>query len=143
MKQLGKTVLILLILSCSVVTSLMGQKKYTLEQCHSMALKNNIRMKQAGIGLDSTIETRKEAFTKYFPTISATGTSYISNKGLVQMSLSPDMQMSLLKNGIIGGVTATQPLFAGGRIINGNNLENGVITIKRDTKRVTIEEASK
>lgn len=27
--------------------------------------------------------------------------------------------------------------------INGNNLENGVITIKRDTKRVTIEEASK
>lgn len=122
MKQLGKTVLILLILSCSVVTSLMGQKKYTLEQCHSMALKNNIRMKQAGIGLDSTIETRKEAFTKYFPTISATGTSYISNKGLVQMSLSPDMQMSLLKNGIIGGVTATQPLFAGGRIINGNKL---------------------
>lgn len=122
MKQLGKTVLILLILSCSVVTSLMGQKKYTLEQCHSMALKNNIRMKQAGIGLDSTIETRKEAFTKYFPTISATGTSYISNKGLVQMNLSPDMQMSLLKNGIIGGVTATQPLFVGGRIINGNKL---------------------
>ncbi len=122
MKQLGKTVLILLILSCSVVTSLMGQKKYTLEQCHSMALKNNIRMKQAGIGLDSTIETRKEAFTKYFPTISATGTSYISNKGLVQMSLSPDIQMSLLKNGIIGGVTATQPLFVGGRIINGNKL---------------------
>lgn len=122
MKQLKKIVLIPLIFSCFWVSPLVAQKRYTLVQCRSMALENNIRMKQAGIGQDSARETKKEAFTKYFPTISATGTSYIANKGLVQMNLSPQIQMSLLKNGVMGGVTATQPLFTGGRIVNGSKL---------------------
>jgi len=32
------------------------------------------------------------------------------------------MSMSLLKNGVMGGITMTQPVFAGGQIINGNRL---------------------
>jgi len=32
------------------------------------------------------------------------------------------MSMSMMKNGVVGGVTATQPVFVGGRIVNGNKL---------------------
>ena len=66
-------------------------------------------------------EQRKEAFTKYFPTVSATGGGFISNRGLLQMDMG-GQSMSLAKNGIGAGVTAMQPVFAGGQIINGNKL---------------------
>jgi outer membrane protein TolC len=32
------------------------------------------------------------------------------------------MSMSLLKDGVMGGITLTQPIFAGGQIVNGNKL---------------------
>lgn len=38
------------------------------------------------------------------------------------MEMAPGMGMSLLKNGVMGGITVTQPLFSGGQIINGNRL---------------------
>jgi outer membrane protein TolC len=48
--------------------------------------------------------------------------AYDANKGLVQMEMEPGQQMNLLKDGIMGGVTLTQPIFAGGQIVNGNKL---------------------
>lgn len=142
MKQFIKTVLIPLTLSCFWASPLTAQKRYTLVQCRSMALENNIRMKQAGIGQDTARETKKEAFTKYFPTISATGASYIANKGLVQVDLSPQMQMSLLKNGVVGGITATQPLFTGGRIVNGNKLAKIGVEVSQFQMQQTENEVS-
>lgn len=99
-----------------------GQKTYTLDGCRAMALQNNVKMRNAANEVEAAIQGRKEAFTNYFPNVSATGMGYNADKGLLQMEMGPDMNMSLLKNGIMGGVTVTQPVFAGGQIVNGNRL---------------------
>ena len=95
---------------------------YTLEQCQKMALLHNVRIKNARNNVMGAVQTREEAFTGYFPSVSASGMGYNANKGLLGISLMENMQLSMLKNGIVGGVTAVQPVFAGGKIINSNKL---------------------
>ena len=96
-------------------------KVYTLEQCVNEAVSNNLKLRNADKQILMSEEQRKEAYTKYFPTVSASGLGYMSNKGLLQMDLG-GMGMSLMKHGTTASVTAMQPLFAGGQIINGNKL---------------------
>lgn len=74
---------------------------------------------------------RKEAFTKYFPTVSAAGSGFIANEPLVQMQMSPQAGMSMLKDGMIGGVSAAMPLFTGGQIVNGNKLAKVGVEVKK------------
>lgn len=108
---------------CGILSlSAFGQKRYTLDECRKMALQNNIAVRNAANSVEAARQERKEAFTKYFPTISASGAAYNANKGLLEMDMGPEMRMSLAKNGIMGGITATQPLFAGGQIVNANKL---------------------
>lgn len=102
--------------------SLYAQQTYSLEQCIDEALRNNIRIRNADNDLAAAQEARKAAFTNYFPSISATGGGFIADKGLLQMELAPGEKLSMVKDGMVGGVTATLPLFAGGQIINGNKL---------------------
>ena len=96
-------------------------KIYTLDECINEAVKNNLTLRNADNQIEISGEQRKEAFTKYFPTVSATGGGFISNRGLLQMDMG-GQSMSLAKNGIGAGVTAMQPIFAGGQIINGNKM---------------------
>ena len=96
-------------------------RKYTLDECIAEAVKNNLTLRNADNQIAMSSEQRKEAFTKYFPTVSATGGGFISNQGLMQMELG-GMGVSLAKNGLVGGVTAMQPVFAGGQIVNSNKL---------------------
>lgn len=97
-------------------------KVYTLEQCINEAVNNNLKLRNADRQILMSTEQRKEAYTKYFPTISAMGLGYAADKGLVQMDLGGGMAMSLLKHGYTASVTAMQPVFAGGQIVNGNKL---------------------
>lgn len=115
-----KTVIyVMMSLVCGVTAA---QTPLTLDECRSMALKNNVKMRNAANEVEAAVQGRKEAFTAYFPDVSATGMGYNANKGLLQLEMGPGMSMSLLKNGIMGGVIATQPVFAGGQIVNGNRL---------------------
>ena len=108
-----------------------GQKAYTLDECIQAALTNNVRMKNANNELEMAKQDKKKAFTNYFPSVSAAGTGFMADKGLMQMSLGPDMNMSMLKNGIAGGVGASLPLFTGGQIVNGNQLAKVGVEVKR------------
>jgi outer membrane protein TolC len=94
----------------------------TLEECRQRAIEQNITLRNAGESVNAAGEARKEAFTNYFPTISASGLAYDANKGLIEMEMEPGQTMGLLKDGVMGGVTLTQPIFAGGQIVNGNKL---------------------
>jgi hypothetical protein len=38
------------------------------------------------------------------------------------MQMSPEAKMEMLKDGMLGGISATMPLFTGGQIVNGNKL---------------------
>ena len=101
---------------------LAAQQVYTLDQCVEQALRNNARMQNAQNELGMAEQQRKSAFTKYFPTVSATGIGFMADKDLLQMDVAPGMSMKLLKNGLMGGVNATLPLFTGGQIVQGNQL---------------------
>ena len=121
MKQNHKWILYLL-LSVVVITPVQAQRGLTLDECRRMALENNVRVRNAANEVEAAIQGQKAAFTNYFPNVSATGMGFNANKGLMQMEMGPDMSMSLLKNGVMGGITMTQPGLAGGQIINGNRL---------------------
>lgn len=101
---------------------LTSNKVYTLEQCINEAVNNNLKLRNADKQILMSAEQRKEALTKYFPTVSAMGLGYMTDKGLVQIDLGGGMAMSLLKHGYNASVTAMQPVFAGGQIVNGNKL---------------------
>ncbi|MBQ6064047.1 MAG: TolC family protein [Prevotella sp.] len=142
----------LYIIGVAMIASFCGQasaqKTYTLEQIIDSARHNNIAIRNAKQGIEQAKLQRKEAFTKYFPTVSGTGLWFNANKGMAQMdidpstAISPELAMalaqslpvealaalsspfgiSMMKNGMVAGITAIQPIFAGGQIVNGNKL---------------------
>ena len=140
-----KKILSLIVLGCALSAS---AQTYTLEQIKDSALRNNIAIRSAKYNIATAQQQRKEAFTKYFPNVSGTGLWFNANKGMAQTtlnlseSLSPELgaalaqslppealaalgnpiSISMMKNGTIGSLTALQPVFAGGQIINGNKL---------------------
>lgn len=116
-----KTTFITISLALLTVTA-SAQRTLSADECVSLALANNVRMKNAANNIKAAEETRKEAFTKYFPTLSASGGGFIADKALMKMNVAEGMSMSLMKNGVVGGVTAQMPLFTGGRILNSNKL---------------------
>ncbi len=121
-------------------TSMSAQRTYTLDECLDEALKNNVRIKNADNNLSAARHTSQEAFTKYFPSLSATGGGFMANKGLVQMEMAPGMEMSLLKNGIVGGVSASMPLFAGGQIVHANKLAKVNVEATRLQRGLSVNE---
>ena len=127
---------------------LVAQSVLTLEQLKDSALQNNMAIRAARFDIEAAQQQRREAFTKYFPNISGTGLWFNANKGMAKMDVNPSevipaslsqvlaqqlpaemlpslatpVSISMMKNGTIGALTAMQPLFAGGQIINGNKL---------------------
>lgn len=140
-----KKIFLLIALGCALSAS---AQTYTLEQIKDSALHNNITIRSAKYNIDVAKQQRKEAFTKYFPNVSGTGLWFNANKGMAQTTINPSagispelgaalaqslpqealaalgnpVSISMMKNGTIGSLTALQPVFAGGQIINGNKL---------------------
>ena len=147
-------VIMLMTCSCLNVSGQEGTQKVTkretltLYQIIDSAKANNINIRNAQQSIKAAEEQRKEAFTKYFPNVSATGLWFNANRSMTQMdvnlseSMPPTLAASLaqalppealvelgapvsvemMKNGTLAGVSAVQPVFAGGKIVNGNRL---------------------
>ena len=140
-----RKILSLIALGCAMSAS---AQTYTLQQIKDSALQNNIAIRSAQYGIEAAQQQRKEAFTKYFPNVSGTGLWFNANKGMAQTTVNPSevipaelgpalaqafpaealaalanpISISMMKNGTLGSVMAVQPVFAGGRIVNGNKL---------------------
>lgn len=123
-----------------------AQTTVTLEECRRLAVENNAKVRVAEGYVRASSEVSKEAFTKYFPNISANWLGFRSNKGVVQYTLPsigqllppgaetllpPELgglanqslgEIELVKKGWTGSVYAIQPVFMGGQIVNGNKL---------------------
>ena len=120
---------LLLALSLSATAA---AQTYTLEQCKALALENNNQMKNSRLEIGIAAQTRKEAFTNFFPNISASGMAFTASHDMVRLTvplelpipgldLSP-LTLGMMKHGLLGGVTAMQPVFAGRQIASGNRL---------------------
>ena len=117
-----------------------AQRTFTLDECLEQALSNNVRMRNAENEIRMAEHDRKNAFTRYFPSVSASGGGFIANKGLMELNMGPDMSMSMMKDGVVGGVSATLPLFAGGQIVNGNKLAKMSEEVSRTRYRLSENE---
>ena len=144
MKNVKKACAASLILILSAGLAQAGQK-LTLEESKRLALQNNVQSKNSLLETEAARQARKAAFTKYFPSISASGTAFEADKSLMEITTEggnlpvydgnpanlaaatqfayfPSTTMGLLDSMRLGMVTIVQPVFAGGRIINGNRL---------------------
>ncbi|MDR2086902.1 MAG: TolC family protein [Dysgonamonadaceae bacterium] len=171
-----KFALSIVLLAITTIPAL-SQEVFTLEKCKELALKNNAQTKNAEIAVESSKQQQKEAFTKYFPSISASANGFVANKPMVKMEMDMSAQMQPLtnvltpligwammngapidpaaltglqnqepakieamKNGIIAGLTATQPIFAGGQIVTGNRLAKAGVEVRKLQKQLTENE---
>ena len=117
-----------------------AQHTYTLGECIKEALVNNVRIKNANNNVRMAEHGQQKAFTNYFPSLSATGGGYMADKGLLQVDLGPGMNMSMLKCGVVGGVSAALPLFTGGQIVNGNKLAKVNVEVNRLQQNLSEDE---
>lgn len=107
-------------------------RTYTLEQCKALALENNNKMKNGLLDVQIAAQTRKEAFTRFFPAVSAAGMAFTASHDMLRLSVPldlpipglelPPLSMGMMKHGLMGGVTALQPVFAGRQVAAGNRL---------------------
>lgn len=126
------------------VGTVSAQRTLSLEECREMALENNAKMKNARLDVEGAREGKKEAFTKYFPNVSAVGTAFKANHGMMDMSVIPGLlELSMMDDGLLGGVTAIQPVFAGGQIVNGNKLADLALEVSRYQMRQSEDEVDK
>ena len=154
-----------------------GPVRLSLDSCHALALRNQAELKNSQLAVEAAKETKKAAFTKYFPSVSATAAAFKMAEPLLDLdtkkdeaevnldvqykdqpasAILEDLKTYLSSNPILAGlvssidlapffqsaaqdisingnlkaidqgatamVTAIQPVFAGGRIVNGNRL---------------------
>ena len=110
-----------------------------------MALQNNIELKNSQLEIDKARATKNEARAEYFPTVSAQALAFdalnpmltfgiddIDNAQVRQLlhtlyaeygvNMGLDKEYSFIQNGVVLNAMATEPIYAGGRIRNGNKL---------------------
>lgn len=134
----------------------------SLDECKRLATENNAKIKNAELDIEAAELTKKGVFTKYFPQVSIKGGAFKATDPLLDMDmnnvdidfgnlamnnvfttlynvygpyLNADINVKGLDDGIVGGVMAVQPVFVGGRIVNGNKLAGlGVEAAKLQTQ---------
>lgn len=122
-----------------------GQTRLSLSQCRQMAMEKNNRIVTSTLETEASRQLKKAALTRYFPSVSATGLVARFNDPLMRFELPggnlpvyngdpttlpfatqfayfPGVSMNLLDKLNSGFITATQPVFTGGRIYFGNQL---------------------
>lgn len=95
---------------------------YTVEECVAMTLQSSKTAQNARNDVAAAVNLRREAFTKYFPEISAIGLAFWANHDIIQYNVLDLIELGIIKNGKTAGVQAMQPVFTGGQIVNGNKL---------------------
>ena len=117
----------------------------SVQDCIDMALENNIELRNSQLEIEKARETKNEARAEYFPTVSAQAIAFdalnpmlsfgiedIDNAQLRQIlytlyaeygaNMGLDKEYSFIQNGVMLNAMATEPIYAGGRIRNGNKL---------------------
>lgn len=133
---------------CSLCCCIAAAQTYSYEALRDSALQRNISVRNARLGILQAEEQRREAFTRFFPQVNATGVWMNADKGMMNMEVSPSdliparlqpvlaevlpaealaalgspFGMSMMKGVTMAGINAVQPIFAGGQIVNGNKL---------------------
>ncbi len=136
----------------------------SLDSCKRLALENNNRIKEAVMDIEAAEQQKKEALTNYFPKVSASALALRAENYLIEAS-TPGMNLpvwdgqdaSMLQNpslfayvpslniGLLdylynASVSVSLPLYAGGRIHNGNRLAALGVDVSQYQKELTTDD---
>lgn len=138
-------ILVLALVAVSALASAQS-RNITLQDCLEASRSGDPYVKNAALDVQSAKALKKEALINYFPKLSASAYGFKAMDPLVTIGLEDvlgsseaaynakyyletvaglggiDTQWSLLGGGYGAVVSAAQPIFAGGRIVNGNAL---------------------
>jgi multidrug efflux pump subunit AcrB/outer membrane protein TolC len=135
----------------------------SIDSCKTLALNNNKTIKNADFDVQASLETKKGAFTNYFPKVSASAIAMKSADYLIkgtipsmnlpvydgnlanlasatQFAYIPEIPINALDYMNMASITITQPIFTGGRIINGNKLAKIGYEVNRQKKMMSTTE---
>jgi len=150
------------IITCSVVLGVLpasAQRIITLDESRALALQNNVRILNSALEVEAARHVKHAAVTHYFPSVNAAGTAFRAGKDLVEISTQggnlpvydgdpahlmsatqfaymPSSTMGMFRTGTFGILTAVQPVFAGGRIWNGNRLASLGVNASEEKVRI-------
>lgn len=126
--------------------SLIGAQSLSLDDCLTLAAQGSVAQQNARLDILAAQALRGEARTLWFPTIQARALGFQAFSPLLDIGLGDvlghsdgaavlryyvetqaqlygvNTRYTSLLNGYTSGLTLTQPLYAGGRIVNGNRL---------------------
>ena len=117
----------------------------TLDSCLVLARRNNADIRMSQLDVERARAVKNQAFTHFFPQLQLNGMGYVAARPMISFALedirSNDMRdlleaiynvfseetdvtdrLELMKHGFSASVVAVQPIFTGGRILNGNRL---------------------
>lgn len=149
------------IIGIALIFSVTGysQTILSLQESKNLAIKNNIAIKNSLLEINAAQETKKNAYTNYFPKVSATAFGMNAIDPLLKMELKggnlpvydgnpanlpnatqfayfPDASIGIFKKMGLGLVNVTQPVFAGGKIKTGNKLAAINIEVKEKQQKM-------
>jgi multidrug efflux pump subunit AcrB/outer membrane protein TolC len=135
----------------------------SIDSCKALAIKNNKTIKDADYSIKASLETKKSAYTNYFPKVSAMGVAMRSADYLIKGTI-PSMNLPIYDGNLANLATASQyayipnipikamnyinnasisvaqPIFAGGRIVNGNKLAKIGYEVSQEKKMLSTTE---
>ena len=143
-RRLSCPLLLILILQCSFLNFANAQG-ISLDSCLALARRNNADIRTSQLEIEKSHQVKQQVFTKYFPQVAFSGIGYTAASPLFEFGLddiqSSDMRdlleaiyeafseetdinnrLELMSHGVSASVMVGQPIFAGGRIVNGNKL---------------------
>jgi multidrug efflux pump subunit AcrB/outer membrane protein TolC len=156
----NSVVILLAIIILSLHPAKAEAQTLSLDSCKTLALKNNYGVKSAASELLQSLEVKKNAFTNYFPKASAGFIAikindYLIKGDIPQMNLPvydgnpvnlatasqfayfPATSIKMLDYMNVADLMVAQPLYTGGRIVNGNKLANLGYEINKEKQALT------
>lgn len=138
-------ILIALLLIGPISTNAQDTLRLSVQDCIDLALKNNLPLKNAQLEIDKAKATKKEAQTAYLPNLSAQALAFDAKNPMINFGIEDidnalvrqtlynlyaqyggllglQKSYSFVQNGVVLNMMATEPVYAGGRIRNGNRL---------------------
>ncbi len=131
---------IILTLLLTLPSVAQSQERLSLDDCIALAIDNNIHVRTAMLAEQQAVQQRREMFTSFFPSISASAGAFTINKYVLDVSFMNTPVMQYIKTGGFLFLNATQPLYAGGRLLNGNALAKVGISVSQLKTEKTIDE---
>ena len=135
MKKVFLTIFAAFISATLAAQTIADTATLTLDQCRERALRHSREMQHADNSLQQAELMRKAMLTNFFPQVEGTAMGiYMQDQELANIPYM--LELNLLMHGTyMCGFQLTQPLFAGGKIVNGYKLTQVGVEVSKEQQR--------